>query len=75
MENNFDHILIFRTNIGPVQKNSALHETFDNHPDILHWSIDAEDSDCVLRIVSPTLTANEINALVGQHGFDCCELD
>lgn len=75
METNFDHILIFRTNIGPVPKNSVLHETFDNHPDILHWAIDAEDSDCVLRIVSPTLTPDEISAMVCRHGYDCSELE
>lgn len=75
METNLDHILIFRTNIGAIDSNTPIYHALENHPAIAQWSIDCEDTDCVLRVVSETLRPNHINQLVRGHGFDCNELD
>ncbi|RWX01019.1 hypothetical protein [Flavobacterium cerinum] len=66
--------LIFRTDIGPLCANCAVHKALDNHNDIQSWSIDAEDKDCVLRIVSDTLTPTMIIEIINQLGHQCHEL-
>jgi hypothetical protein len=71
---NFKHILLFKTNIGCNADKQLLHRLFDNNPDVRRWNIDMEDSDCVLRIVSETLTHSEIIKLINDHGYQCCEL-
>lgn len=75
METNLDHIFVFKTNISVVSEDCMLRRAFENHPDIDQWSVDCEDTDCVLRIVSPTLSPRYIERLVNLHGFDCTELD
>jgi hypothetical protein len=73
METNLDYIYIFRTNIGSVD--AVCTQKLDEHPDIQQWSVDTADPDCVLRIVSQILTANDIAALIQQLGYECTELD
>lgn len=69
-----DHLLIFKTDIGKLCTNCEVHKTLDAHAEIEQWSIDAEDSDCVLRVVSPTLLPQEIINLVNSMGHKCAEL-
>ena len=71
---NFKDILLFKTNISCDADKQLLHRLFDNNPDIQRWTIDMEDSDCVLRIVSRTLTQGQIIELIHHHGYQCCEL-
>lgn len=71
---NLNHILIFKTNIGCEEEKQLLHTIFDNNSHIQSWSIDMEDTDCVLRIVSYTLSQNEIIEIINHHGYQCCEL-
>ncbi len=75
METNPDHILIFKTNISEVTEHSDLHQTLSSHPEIMQWSVDTEDTDCVLRVVSEKLKPNHITEIVTQYGYDCSELD
>jgi hypothetical protein len=71
---NFDHILLFKTNIKCNDGKQLLHTLLSNSPDIKCWSIDMEDADCVLRIVSYTLSHTQIIELIQHHGYQCCEL-
>ncbi|UIR56935.1 hypothetical protein LZQ00_03750 [Sphingobacterium sp. SRCM116780] len=71
---NFNHILIFKTNIATPQCKDKLQPVLDQHEEISLWTIDQDDCDCVLRIESNTLSHQQINTLINQHGYDCCEL-
>ena len=75
MGTNLDHILIFKTNIRTLPKDCDMHYILSNHNAISQWSIDCEDVDCVLRVVSETLTPSTIIDLVSQHGYHCSELE
>lgn len=75
METNLNHIHIFKTNICHVDAQSGLHQMLSSHPEILQWSVDTEDQDCVLRVVSQKLKPNHIAAMITSHGYDCSELD
>lgn len=69
-----DHLLIFKTDIGKLCTNCEVHKALNAHHSIWEWSIDAEDEDCVLRVVSPTLTADMVISLVNGLGHTCTEL-
>lgn len=71
---NLDHILVFKTNISCEDEKQLLHTIFDEHDHVESWSIDMEDSDCVLRVITYTLSHDEIINLINQHGYECCEL-
>jgi hypothetical protein len=70
-----EKLLIFKTNIAEICSNCNLYKTLENHNAIAEWTIDLEDVDKVLRIVSESLTTNTVIDLVQQHGFECSELN
>jgi hypothetical protein len=74
MIENFDHILLFKTNISCHDDKQLLHTLFDNNLAVQCWTIDMEDSDCVLRIISETLSHKQIIEMIKKHGYYCCEL-
>jgi hypothetical protein len=74
MTNSFDHILLFKTNISCNSDKELMHTLLDGDPAIVQWTIDMEDEDCVLRIVSYQLTHQQIIELLNKHGYNCCEL-
>ena len=69
------NILLFKTNIQTIFDKQRIQGCFDNNEQINQWNIDLQDVDCVLRIVSETLTTAEIISAVEQMGFDCTELE
>lgn len=69
-----DHLLIFKTDIGKLCTNCEVHKALDAHAEIEQWSIDPEDNDCVLRVVSSTLTPDDIINLINSKGHTCAEL-
>ncbi|MES2265301.1 MAG: hypothetical protein V4520_00990 [Bacteroidota bacterium] len=71
---NFDHILLFKTNVNCEGDKSFLHTLLDGNPDVQCWNVDLDDEDCVLRIVSYTLNHGQIIELMNSHGYYCCEL-
>lgn len=71
---NFDHILLFKTNINCDEDKLLMGAMLGNLPGAEKWSIDTEDEDCVLRIVSRTLRHQQIIELITNHGYRCCEL-
>jgi hypothetical protein len=71
---NFDHILLFKTDIRTPSDKMAVRISLDLDDRIQQWSIDQDDEDCVLRIVTPILKHHQIIDLITHHGFNCCEL-
>lgn len=71
---NLDHILIFKTNILTAQDKLVVAEVLDVHREIEKWTVDCQDIDCVLRIVSPTLSAAEICGIIEELGYLCDEM-
>lgn len=71
---NFNHILLFKTNITLEMANQSLCTLLNDNTAINSWTVDHEDIDRVLRIVSYTLSHAEIIHLLTSHGYECCEL-
>ena len=69
-----DHILIFKTNIQTENDKLLVQNTLDTLDTIQQWNIDLHDVDCVLRIVSETLTPEQIIKVIKHNGFECAEL-
>ncbi len=65
-------IHIFKTNINKPDL-AEIHRIFDR-AGITRWTVDMEDCDLVLRVVSDQWSENEIGLLVSQHGFLCAPL-
>lgn len=70
----FDHILLFKTNIKTETDKLAIRVLLDCDDRIQQWSIDIEDEDCVLRVVTFTLSHYQIMELINSRGYICCEL-
>jgi hypothetical protein len=66
-------ILLFKTNIKTPS--SAISQLLDGHPYIHHWSLDTEDVDCVLKVVSHTLSSQQIINDVEALGYSCSEFE
>ena len=65
-----DHIHIFKTNIGRADL-ALVKKLFNPYRTILSWSVDTEDCDLVLRVVSVAYSESQVRALVLQNGFEC----
>ena len=75
MITDLNSILIFRTNIKtPGAKKKAL-DVLSTFEEIDQATIDQSDIDCVLRIVSAALSAEEIITIMTEAGFECSELE
>ena len=70
----FDHILLFKTNCVTAADKSALQLLLGKLDGIEEWSLDQEDCDCVLRVISCTLNRNCVTELLTCNGYECCEL-
>jgi len=70
-----DQILIFKTNIGTVYDKLRLQNAFKAHEEIQQCNIDLHDVDCVLRIVTDSLSPEQVISIVRQLGFECAELE
>jgi hypothetical protein len=74
METNSNTILIFATNLKTERDKTIITTVLNNNPEIEQWSIDLEDIDSVLRIVSTTLNAKKIIQIIKEQDFKCSEL-
>lgn len=74
METNLQKIHVFKTNIDQIYPDCAVNTTLSNHLDIEQWSIDCEDCDRVLRVVSETLNPDVIITIINSLGHECQEL-
>jgi hypothetical protein len=75
MKTDLSNILIFKTNIQTEVDKQRIQSTLDAHDTIQQWNVDLHDVDCVLRIVSDTLTPEQIIKVIQRNGFECAELE
>jgi hypothetical protein len=75
METDLNSIHIFKTNITNIDPACEMHKTLNSHSDIQEWSIDHEDVDCVLRVVSGVLKPETIIGMINEFGHECQELN
>lgn len=68
------NVMIFATNIKTENSKNKIAAFFNTNKSILQWSIDQEDIDCVLRIISKNLNADQIIEMLNFLDFDCKEL-
>lgn len=73
MEPDFKHILLFKTNIQTIDDKGLIAKVMEKQK-IDQWTVDQQDIDCVLRIVSPVLKLEELIHLVSKNGYQCKEL-
>jgi transcription initiation factor TFIIIB Brf1 subunit/transcription initiation factor TFIIB len=69
-----DHIHIFKTNLDPICENCEASKTLDSLQEISQWTIDFEDVDRVLRVVSRKLKPTTIVNIIRSLGYECSEL-
>ncbi len=74
-EESLDHILVFKTNIQTEKDKVLVSDLLNDNDSILEWSVDMEDRDCVLRVVSYQLKNSDIIELIKQKGYSCTELE
>ncbi len=67
-------ILVFKTNIK-YKKDIAKVSIVLTHDAISDWNIDRTDIDCVLRIVTSSLSTNDIIQIITNEGYHCSELN
>ncbi len=70
-----NHILVFKTNIDNENDKQLILAALKNHREIQDQNIDLKDVDCILRVVSSTLTSEQIISEINCRGFECTELD
>ena len=75
MKTDLNNILIFKTNIQTEGDKQRIQSTLDADDTIQQWNIDLHDIDCVLRIVSDSLTTEQIIKVIKHSGFECAELE
>ena len=75
MENHLENVLVFATNIKTENDKQKIINIMDNHSEIHKWNIDQDDIDCVLRIVTKTLSEEHIIQLINLHDFTCAALE
>jgi cell fate (sporulation/competence/biofilm development) regulator YmcA (YheA/YmcA/DUF963 family) len=68
-------ILVFKTNLTNANRISEVESSLDIHPGIYEWNVDLDDSDNVLRIVSKSIEAKEVENIVLSAGYYCEELE
>lgn len=71
---NFDHILLFKTDIRSESDKLNLQSVLNTHDCIEEWNVDLDDEDYVLRIISHQLKHHQIIELINKHGYECHEL-
>jgi len=74
MKTESPNIFLFTSNITTAQDVLVLRDVFDRHPQIECWSVDTEDCDKVLRVVSGEMNCTRIMELVRLCGYSCAEL-
>jgi len=69
------NVWILKTNISSQSEFEKVKNTFDRNLDIYECTIDLDDIDKVVRIISNDLTIDEAESKIQNLGFFCKELD
>ncbi|HTN18009.1 MAG TPA: hypothetical protein VL092_10030 [Chitinophagaceae bacterium] len=75
MQTEMNSVLLFKTNIQSLADQFRLRVFLDKIKSIQRWTIDTEDIDCVLRIVSTNLHPAQVMQEIRLMGYECSELD
>lgn len=75
MENDLNNILVFATNIKTETDRQKISGILDDHSEIHQWNVDQEDIDCILRIVSKTVSEEQIINIINAQNFMCKALE
>ena len=67
-------VLVFKTNIK-YKKDIAKVSSVLSTEVIIDWTIDRTDIDCVLRVVTTSLSTNDIIQLIANEGYHCIALN
>lgn len=70
-----DLVMVFKTNIRTEGDVHCVSGMLNAQQHITEWSVDTEDVDCVLRILSCKLQCHDVIKLIGLHGYECTELE
>lgn len=73
MDINIEQILLFKTDIRTAADKHFIGKIMEAHQ-IEQWTVDCEDIDCVLRIVSSPLGMEDVMELIVKNGYECEEL-
>jgi hypothetical protein len=65
------NVLVFKKNLSSPPLIEWMAPLFNSHPFISEWSVDTEDLDNVLRIVSNKLLEKDVIQLMQCKGFKC----
>lgn len=74
MTENLTHILVFRTNINTETDKLRVREFLSGQLLVEDWSVDMDDIDRVLRVVSHDLHPEDVVGLLNTIGYQCQEL-
>lgn len=69
------HIMVFKTNLNTPSDLLQIKALFSQMPGVDDWSVDLEDVDRVLRVVSHKLDHQRVIECLVKLGFHCCELN
>jgi hypothetical protein len=69
------NIFIFKTNIQTEFDKLRIKNVLDASQKVLKWNVDMDDIDHVLRVVSDSLTPEQIISVLDYVGFECTELE
>lgn len=75
MTENQTQVLVFKTSAWTEQEKYRIGEALHGLQQIKEWSVDMEDVDRVLRVVSRDADKELIILKLKSVGLDCCELD
>lgn len=68
-------ILVFKTNLANNSHVKKIESTLNLHPNIKEWNVDLHDCDKVLRVVTDSVKATEVERIVYSAGYFCKELN
>jgi hypothetical protein len=71
---NSSNVLVFRTNINTKTEAKKILSSFSKE-EVIKWSIDLDDRDKILRIVSNTFSSDKLINLAKEKGLECIELE
>ncbi|WP_374163764.1 hypothetical protein [Arcticibacter sp. MXS-1] len=67
-------ILVFSTDLSSPSQVGTVHQVLSEVAGIKKWTVDLQDSDRVLRVVSWTVSAQHIERLLQSLGFRCLQM-
>jgi hypothetical protein len=64
-------VLIFKTDLATPEQVKQVSTVFEPLDTVMHWTVDLEDVDRVLRLVCINLKAESVQGLLEAAGISC----